>query len=99
VDDEGSNKEGEGGKAMATAIRMVGNKEGNCNGGKSNDNKGGGQKMATMEMAMATAMVTVTMWAMVTATRVAGNKKGNGKGSKGNGNGNEGGGGQKGQGQ
>ncbi len=63
------------------ATRVACNKEGNDNGGKSNDNEGGRQATATRAMMTATA----TMWAMVMGTRVAGNKKGNGEGGKGDG--------------
>jgi hypothetical protein len=42
VDDEGCNEEGKGGKAMATVIKMVGNKEGKGDKkGNDVDNKGG----------------------------------------------------------
>jgi hypothetical protein len=104
VDDEGSNKEGKGGKAMATVIRVVGNKEGkgnrmalttrvvcdkegDSNGGRSDGNEGVGQ--ATAMSAMATAMATVTTWAKVKATRLVGDKDGKAGGSKGNGDSDE----------
>ncbi len=45
-------------RAMATAARLAGNKEGNGDCGKSNGNgnKVGGQATASKEMAIATAM-------------------------------------------
>jgi hypothetical protein len=39
---------------MALATRVACNKEGNGNGGKSNDDEGGGQAIATRAMTMAT---------------------------------------------
>jgi hypothetical protein len=71
--------------AMATAImRVMGDKEGKGNSGKSDSNsdKGGRQAAATREMATA----------MVTATRLVGDKEGKGRDNKINGDGNEGGG-------
>ncbi len=58
-------------------MRVAGNKKGNDNDGKSDDDKGGGQATGTWEMATAT----LTTWAMVMAARLAGNKEG-GKSSK-----------------
>jgi hypothetical protein len=58
--------------------KVLCNKEGGCNGSKSNGNKGGGQATAT-----------ATMWAMATETRLAGKEEGKCKGNKGNGHGNE----------
>jgi hypothetical protein len=77
------------------ATRVVCDKEGDCDGGKSNGDKGAGQAMSTWVMAMAKA----TTWVMVMATRLADDKegKGKGRGGKGNGDGNEGGGQQRGQ--
>ncbi len=104
VDDEGSNKKGKGGKAMATVIRVVGNKEGKgnrmaltirvvCdkegNGVGSRSNGNEGGRQTTAMRAMATAMATVTTWAMVKATRLVGNKDGKAGGGKGNGDSNE----------
>jgi hypothetical protein len=43
-------------RAMVTAMRVAGNKEGDGNGGKSNGNKGGGPAMA-----MATKRVIMVM--------------------------------------
>jgi hypothetical protein len=53
-------------RAMATVMRVVGNKEGNGDGGKSdgNSNKGGGQ-----------AMVAATKRVVVMATRVGGKQR------------------------
>jgi hypothetical protein len=70
---------------IATATTVAGDKEGNCDGGKSigDGNKGGGQ-------ATATAMVTKTV--IATATTVAGDKEGNCDGGKSIGDGNKGGG-------
>jgi hypothetical protein len=68
-------------RAMASATRVACSEVGNGDGGKSDDNEGGGQTTATRTMVKAMAM----MWAMATARRVAGNKKGNGKSGKGNG--------------
>ncbi len=75
---------------MVMATRVVGNKWGNCNSGKSDSNKGGRQATAMRVLVMAT---TIT-WVMMMAMRVVGNNEGNGKSGKdyGNGNGNEGGG-------
>jgi len=80
--------------AMATATRVVGDKE--CNGSKSNgdDEKGCGQAMATAPKRV-----------MAAATSAAGDKEGNGEGGKSdgdaykesNGGGNEGGGRQRGR--
>jgi hypothetical protein len=58
---------------MASTKRVKCDKEGDGFGGKRDDNKGGGQAMATMVMAMVTAM----RWTMAMPMRVAGNKKGN----------------------
>jgi hypothetical protein len=62
--------------AMTIVMRVMGNKEGNCN-----IDEGGRQAAATR--AMTTAMATMT--------RLVGNKEGKGKDSKSNGDGNEGG--------
>jgi hypothetical protein len=61
-------------------VKVLCNKEGSGNGGKSDGNEGGGQ-------ATATAMT----WVMAKETRLTGNNEGKCKGGKGNGNGNEGG--------
>jgi hypothetical protein len=65
--------------ARAMATKVLCNKEGGGNGGKSDGNKGGGW-----------ATLTATMWAMATVTRLAGDKESKCKGGKGNGDGNEG---------
>ncbi len=70
--------DGNGGQNKV-GMKVSCNKEGGGDGGKSNDDKGGGQ---------ATAMA--TKWAMGTETRLVGNKEGRCKGGKGNGDGNEG---------
>jgi hypothetical protein len=72
---------------MALATRVVCNKEGNGNGGKSDGNKGDGQLMATRVIAMAK----TTPWMMAMATRLAGDIEGKGKGGNGKGDNNEGG--------
>jgi hypothetical protein len=67
---------------MASATRVVCNKEGNSNGGKSNGNEGDKRAMATRAIETAKE----TMWAMAIGTRLAGNKEGKGKGRGGKGN-------------
>ncbi len=74
-------------RVMTPETRVVCDKEGNGNGGKSNGNEGGEQ--ATAMRVIATVME--MMWAMAMATRLAGNEEGKSKGSRGIGNGNEGG--------
>jgi hypothetical protein len=76
--------------AMATAMRVAGNKEGNGNGDKrdGDGDKGGGQ--ATASRAKITAMATATTWAMATTTRLVGNKEGKAEGGKDDGDSNEG---------
>ncbi len=51
-------------RAMAMAMRVVGNKEGNGNGAKSNGNsdKVGGQETASRAMATATARCEIRQW-------------------------------------
>jgi hypothetical protein len=65
-------------RAIVTAMRVVGNREGK-----------GGKAMAMGTRVAGKRMPTATMRAMVTKTREAGNKEGNGKGGKSNGNGEE----------
>ncbi len=55
---------------MASAVRVVCNKEGDGNSNEGNGNKGGGRAMAMRAIAM--------------VVRLAGNKEDKGKGSKGN---------------
>ncbi len=69
--------------AMAMGTRVAGNKEGNGNIGKSNDDSNEGDGQATAMRLMATAMAMT--WAMAMATRLAGNKDGKAKGGKGDG--------------
>ncbi len=57
---------------------MLCNKEGGCNGGKSDGNEGGGRATAT-----------ATMWAMATAMRLAGDEEGECKGGTFNSDSNE----------
>jgi hypothetical protein len=74
---------------IATAKRVVGNKEGNGNSGKNNCNGNKSGTRATAMRVMATA--TATIWAMAMATTLAGNNDGKAEGSKGNGDSDEGG--------
>ena len=86
---------------------MAGEKTGNGNGGKSDDNcnkvagqatasngEGGRRLMATRAMAT----VTVTTWVMVMVTRLAGDEEGKVEGGKGDGDGDDAGGRQRGNG-
>jgi hypothetical protein len=71
---------------MASATRVVCDKDGNNNGSKSNGDEGDGQVTA----ARAIATMKATRWAMAMAMRLAGDIEGKGKGSKGKGDDNEG---------
>jgi hypothetical protein len=78
---------------MALTTRVMCNKEGDGNGGKSNGNEG--DRPATAIRAMASTKATT--WAMAMATRLAGSTEGKGDGGKVNGNVDEGSGQQQGQ--
>ncbi len=67
------------GSQNRVATKVLCNKEGGSNGGKSDGNEGGGGAMAT-----------AAMWTMAINTRLAGDKEGKCKGGMGNSNGNEG---------
>jgi hypothetical protein len=70
--------------AMATATRLVGNKEGNAKGGKGygDRDKGGGQQEGEGGKAMAPVTSVVGKW-MATATKGNDNKEEGGRGGKG----------------
>ncbi len=70
--------DGNGGQNRV-AMKVLCNKEGGGDGGKSDGDEGGWQATAT-----------ATMWAMVSETRLAGDEEGKCKGGKGNGDGDEG---------
>ncbi len=72
-----ANGDGDGGQNRV-ATKVLCNKEGGGNGGKSNGDEGGGRATAT-----------ATMWAMVTAMRLAVNEEGKCKGGTFNSDGNE----------
>ncbi len=75
---DGDGNEDSGQNRVVTKVLC--NKKGGGDGGKSDGDKGGRQVTATAKM-----------WAMATVTRLAGNKEGKCKGSKDNCNGDKGG--------
>ncbi len=62
-------------RAMATATRVVGNEEGNCNGGKSVDNGSKVGRQATASRSMATATGTCGQWQRQEGWRVTNRAK------------------------
>jgi hypothetical protein len=77
---------------MASATKVVCDKEGNGNNCKSNEEEGDWQAIVMRAMWTAKATAKAMTWMMMMVTRLVGNKEGKDKVGKGNGDDDEGGG-------